>query len=97
MAIETANKEGCSVIIANDPDVDRMAVAEKHPVTGTWRVFSGNETGFILAWWALKNYKENVAQFEGMLNVVYLHVFKVTFKLKFSKFSDGGMVKIGTS
>ena len=66
--METANSKGCLVIIANDPDVDRMAVAEKHPTTGTWRVFSGNETGFLLAWWALKNYKENVSHFDGKLN-----------------------------
>ena len=58
------------MIIASDPDVDRMAVAEKHPTTGTWKVFTGNEIGFILAWWALKNYKENVSQFDGELKCV---------------------------
>ena len=29
LAIETANKNDSTVILANDPDADRMAVAEK--------------------------------------------------------------------
>lgn len=29
LAIETANASNCSVILANDPDADRLAVAEK--------------------------------------------------------------------
>lgn len=29
--MNTANENGCSIILANDPDSDRMALAEKQP------------------------------------------------------------------
>ena len=57
IATETADKQGISLILANDPDADRLAVAEK--TEGKWHVFSGNELGALFAWWALKNYKYN--------------------------------------
>lgn len=31
LAMKTANENNCSVILANDPDSDRMALAEKQP------------------------------------------------------------------
>lgn len=31
LAMNTANENGCSIILANDPDSDRMALAEKQP------------------------------------------------------------------
>jgi len=50
LAIATAEKAGATIILANDPDADRLAVAEKG-VEG-WRVFSGNEIGVMFAKWA---------------------------------------------
>ena len=46
LAIQTANGSGCRVIVANDPDADRLAVAEKQP-DESWKVFSGNELGWF--------------------------------------------------
>ena len=57
IATSTADKQGISLILANDPDADRLAVAEK--TEDKWHVFSGNELGALFAWWALKNYKYN--------------------------------------
>lgn len=58
LSIKLANSHDVSLILANDPDADRLACAEKDPKTGLWRVFSGNELGALLGWWALQCFKE---------------------------------------
>ncbi|KAJ6243390.1 phosphomannomutase 45a [Anaeramoeba flamelloides] len=66
LAMETADLNGSSLIIANDPDADRLAVAEKIPSSQfsenesnkpKWHVFHGNEIGILLAWWQFKKYQ----------------------------------------
>ncbi|RMX38377.1 hypothetical protein pdam_00005487 [Pocillopora damicornis] len=57
LAMNTANENGCSIILANDPDSDRMALAEKQP-TGQWKVFTGNEIGSMFGWWAFTCHKK---------------------------------------
>ncbi|TQB73287.1 Phosphoglucomutase-3 [Monascus purpureus] len=47
LAMRTADKEGKSLIIANDPDADRFAVAEK--VDGSWFTLTGNHIGILIA------------------------------------------------
>lgn len=53
LALRTAARTGASVVLANDPDADRLAVAEKQPKEGSWHVFTGNEIGALLGWWAV--------------------------------------------
>eukprot|EP01101_Sappina_pedata_P005889 TRINITY_DN2804_c0_g1_i1.p1 TRINITY_DN2804_c0_g1~~TRINITY_DN2804_c0_g1_i1.p1 ORF type:complete len:625 (+),score=303.52 TRINITY_DN2804_c0_g1_i1:229-1875(+) len=57
-AVKTADEEGAKIILANDPDADRFAAAEKLS-DGSWRVFNGNELGILLADWALHVYNIN--------------------------------------
>ncbi|XP_014675565.1 PREDICTED: phosphoglucomutase-2-like isoform X1 [Priapulus caudatus] len=57
LAMATADAHGSTVIIANDPDADRLAIAEKQSC-GTWKVFSGNEMGALFGWWLWTCYKE---------------------------------------
>eukprot|EP01040_Poterioochromonas_malhamensis_P006573 gene6572-7077_t len=56
-ATKFANDNNCSIIIANDPDADRLAVAEKNLTTNTWKVFSGNEIGVLLGYWQIQQWK----------------------------------------
>ncbi|XP_054261406.1 phosphopentomutase-like isoform X2 [Macrosteles quadrilineatus] len=56
LAIRTANEHGSTIIVANDPDADRLAVAEKTR-QGEWKVFTGNELGALLGWWSLYTYQ----------------------------------------
>jgi phosphomannomutase len=42
---------GCDVVLANDPDADRLAVAERNRVTGEWTNFTGDEIGTMLGHW----------------------------------------------
>uniref|UniRef100_A0A8C4RRP8 Phosphoglucomutase 2 n=1 Tax=Erpetoichthys calabaricus TaxID=27687 RepID=A0A8C4RRP8_ERPCA len=57
LSFALAAKEGASIILANDPDADRLAVAEKQE-SGEWKVFSGNELGALLGWWMFTCWKE---------------------------------------
>ncbi|RNF18949.1 putative phosphomannomutase-like protein [Trypanosoma conorhini] len=52
LAMETAAASGSRYILANDPDADRLAVAERQS-DGSWRVFTGNEVGALLGWWTI--------------------------------------------
>ncbi|ORC93790.1 phosphomannomutase-like protein [Trypanosoma theileri] len=52
LAMETANEAGSNYILANDPDADRLAIAERQK-DGTWRIFNGNEIGALLGWWTI--------------------------------------------
>ncbi|HSP76733.1 MAG TPA: phospho-sugar mutase [Cryobacterium sp.] len=51
LAYETAREAGAELIIANDPDADRLAIAipQEGSPTG-YRSLSGNEVGAILGW-----------------------------------------------
>jgi phosphoglucomutase len=46
-AIRTADRHNLSLILASDPDADRLAVAQK--VNGKWHQFTGNQLGILLA------------------------------------------------
>ncbi|MFJ6076864.1 phospho-sugar mutase [Pseudarthrobacter sp. NPDC092419] len=48
LALETAGRLDADIVIANDPDADRAAVAAKDPDTGEWRMLRGDEVGSLL-------------------------------------------------
>jgi phosphomannomutase len=55
LAYETADRTGIDLIIANDPDADRLAVAVKNE--GVWRRLTGNEVGMLLGWRAAERHR----------------------------------------
>ncbi len=51
LAFATARDSGAALILANDPDADRLAVAIPDAgAEGGWRRLSGNEVGLLLGW-----------------------------------------------
>lgn len=48
LALAAAARLGADIVLANDPDADRAAVAAKDPDTGAWRMLRGDEVGALL-------------------------------------------------
>jgi phosphomannomutase len=49
LALAQARRSGADLVIANDPDGDRLAVAVPDPeVTGGWRMLTGDQVGALL-------------------------------------------------
>jgi len=59
LSIDTAEKNNSTIILANDPDADRLAVAEKQSKRDNgWYIFSGNELGALLGWWSWYSFRQ---------------------------------------
>ena len=64
MAIEKADKEGADIVLATDPDADRMGIAVRDD-EGKMVLLNGNQTGSILTWYILGRLKEQGRLGEG--------------------------------
>ena len=54
LALELAREKFAEIILANDPDTDRLCVAVRDATSATgYRVLTGNEVGLLLADWVL--------------------------------------------
>ena len=65
LAFDTADRANENTVIANDPDADRFAVAQK--ISGSWRRFTGDQVGVLLADYLLENELETNAQREVVM------------------------------
>lgn len=50
-AMDYAAKNGCDVVLANDPDADRLGVAEYSREGRKWTMFTGDQIGTLLGIW----------------------------------------------
>lgn len=55
LAMALATAEGAELIVANDPDADRLAVAVPDDGETGWRMLTGNEVGLLLGWDAARS------------------------------------------
>jgi len=58
MAIEQANREGADLVMATDPDADRVGIAVRG-LDGNFTLLNGNQTAAILTYYLLVKWKEN--------------------------------------
>jgi phosphoglucomutase len=57
MAIEKAVETGAELVMATDPDADRLGLAVKNR-KGEFIILNGNQTGAILIWYILSQFRE---------------------------------------
>jgi len=58
MAIDKAKEIGATLVLATDPDADRVGVAIRKD-NGEYMLLNGNQTGSLLIYYLLKKWKEN--------------------------------------
>ncbi|XP_039751581.1 phosphoglucomutase-2 [Pararge aegeria] len=54
-----AEGNNVKLVLVNDPDADRLAVAEYNVESKSWKVFTGNEMGSLLGWWILHQHTKH--------------------------------------
>ncbi len=58
MAVEKAQEIDADLVMASDPDADRLGIACKND-KGEFILLNGNQTALILTWYMIKRWKEN--------------------------------------
>ncbi|KAK4539328.1 hypothetical protein LTR36_000790 [Oleoguttula mirabilis] len=69
LAFAEADKHGCTIVLANDPDADRFAVAEKLE-NGKWHQFTGNQMGVLLASYIFETYPHDRSKLAMLASTV---------------------------
>ena len=59
MALKLAKEVDADIVLATDPDADRLGVYAKDTLTGEYVSFTGNMSGMVIAHYILSQRKEN--------------------------------------
>jgi phosphoglucomutase len=78
MAINLAQKEDADLVVATDPDCDRMGAAVRAN-DGKMKLLSGNQTGSLLAWYRIKTlFDKGVLNKQNASRAVVIKTFVTT-------------------
>src|SRR5262245_30217399 len=78
MAIDLAEKENADLVVATDPDCDRMGVAVRTK-DGKMKLLTGNQIGSLLAWYRIKTlFDKGVLNKQNAERAVILKTFVTT-------------------
>ncbi len=68
LALKLAKEVDADIVLANDPDADRLGVYVKDNKSSTYRLFTGNMTALIIAQYLLKEKKKkNILLSDGVI------------------------------
>ncbi|XP_015412961.1 PREDICTED: glucose 1,6-bisphosphate synthase [Myotis davidii] len=81
LSLRLAEKENARVVVATDPDADRLAVAELQE-NGHWKVFSGNELAALFGWWMFDCWEKSKS---GNADVKNIYMLATTVSSKILK------------
>ena len=78
MAIKLANDQGADLVIATDPDADRMGVALRNSA-GEMELITGNQIGSLMAWYRAKTLlRQGVLTPANLANCAIIKTFVTT-------------------
>jgi phosphoglucomutase len=78
MAINLAQKEDADLVVATDPDCDRMGAAVRAK-DGKMKLLTGNQTGSLLAWYRIKTlFDKGVLNKQNASRAVLIKTFVTT-------------------
>ncbi len=78
LAIELANAQGADLVLATDPDCDRMGVALRN-AKGEMELITGNQIGSLLAWYRTTTLlRQGVINEKNLKNCVIIKTFVTT-------------------
>jgi phosphoglucomutase len=78
MAINLAQKEDADLVVATDPDCDRMGAAVRGK-DGKMKLLTGNQTGSLLAWYRIKTlFDKGVLNKQNASRAVIIKTFVTT-------------------
>src|SRR5881398_518223 len=78
MAINLAQKEDADLVVATDPDCDRMGAAVRAK-GGKMKLLTGNQTGSLLAWYRIKTlFDRGVLNKQNVARAVIIKTFVTT-------------------
>jgi phosphoglucomutase len=69
MAVALAKEKGADLVMATDPDGDRLGVAIRKP-SGEFILLNGNQTGALLTWYIISRKKQN-GELKGNEYIIY--------------------------
>ena len=68
MALDLGKKEDADLVLATDPDADRLGIYAKDDKTGEYKEYTGNMSGLLIAEYRISQMKEkNILPKNGML------------------------------
>lgn len=64
IGMRLAEEHDINLLVANDPDADRFSIAVKDTQSSKWRQLTGNEIGFLFAFFEFQRYKNKDEEFQ---------------------------------